>query len=50
MTDLERYLRSKPWWNCRFMWGEAVAVALVIDAVFHSRFTFGGWEIEDVLA
>ena len=49
MTDLKIFLARKPWWTSRFMWGVAAAEALVLDAVFHSRFTFGGWELEDVL-
>lgn len=49
MTDLKIFLARQPWWTSRFMWGHDVAIALVIDAVWHSRFLFGGWEIEDVL-
>lgn len=39
MTDLERYLRARPWWNSRFMWGGDVTKALIRDAIWRSRFT-----------
>ena len=46
MTDLQRYLRSKPWWNARFMWGGEATKALVWHAVWHSRFTLR--DVEDL--
>jgi len=51
MTDLQRYLRAKPWWNSRFMWGLAVAHELVIDAVWHSRFSMSDiGDLDEALA
>lgn len=52
MTDLERYLRARPWWNSRFMWGGAVCMALILDAVWHSRFSMADVRglVEDSLA
>ncbi len=50
MIELLQFLNAKPWWASRFMWGEGVAVALVFDAVWHSRFTMSGWDIDEVLA
>ncbi len=38
MTDLQKYLRSQPWWTSRFMWGIEAARLMMIYAVWHSRF------------
>lgn len=53
MNDLLRYLQAKLWWNSRYMWGPSAAEALVLDAVWHSGFTFADLHslpLEDALA
>ncbi len=50
MIELHAFLYAKPWWTSRYMWGIAAAEALVLDTVFHSRFSMAGWDLAEVLA